>query len=68
MTTSYLIFNILLQSISCYDDVIFNFYYFIAVSIANTCSMSLMRFSNRIFLFIFLFYFIADLKQVETVF
>ena len=36
-------------TISCYDDVIFNFYYFIAVHIGKTCSRSLMRFNNRIF-------------------
>ena len=36
-------------SISCYDEVIFDFYYFIGVPIGKTCSMSLMRFNNRIF-------------------
>ena len=46
-------------SIICYDDVIFNFYYFIAVPIGKTCSMSLMRFNNRTF-YIF--------KQVFTMF
>ena len=37
------------------------FFYFIAVSIGKTCSMSLMRFNNHIFYI--LFYLIADFKQ-----
>ena len=49
-------------SISCYNDVTFNFYYFIAVPIGKTLSMPLM--SNCIFYI--LFYFIADFKQVFT--
>ena len=40
-------------SIMCYDDVIFNFYYFIAVPIGKTCSMSLMRFNNGTFNIVF---------------
>ena len=42
------------RSIICYDDVIFNFHYFIAVSIGKTCSMSLMRFNNRTFYIFFI--------------
>ena len=45
-------------SISCYENVIFNLYYFIAVPIGKNCTTSLMGFSNRI-LYI-LFYFITD--------
>ena len=41
--------------IICYDDVIFNFYYFITALIGKTCSMSLMRFSNRTFYKCFIF-------------
>ena len=47
-------------------DVIFYSYYFIAVPIRKTCSMSLMRFNNCTFYV--LFYFIADFKQVLTMF
>ena len=39
---------------------------FIAVPIRKTCSMPFMKFSNRNFYI--LFYFIADLKQVSTMF
>ena len=53
-------------SISCYDDVSFNFYYFITVPIGKTCSKSLMRFNSHIFYT--LFYFIPDLKQLSTMF
>ena len=50
-------------SIICYDHVIFN-YYFIAVPIRKTCSISLMRFNNRTF---YMFhYFTADFKQIFT--
>ena len=47
---------------SCYEDVIFNSYYFIAVPIGKTCSMSLMIFN--ICIFYILFYFITDFNQV----
>ena len=41
-------------SIICHDNVIFNFYYFIAVLIRKTCSMSLMRFNNCTFYMFFI--------------
>ena len=50
-------------SISCYNDVVFNFYYFIAVHIEKTCSKSLMRFNNPIF-YLLPFLHIADFNQV----
>ena len=54
-------------SINCYeDDVIFNFYYFIALPIGKTWLMSLMRFNNRIVYI--LFSFMAEFKQVFTIF
>ena len=40
-------------SISCYVDEILNFYYFIAILLGKTCSMSLMTFNNRIFYILF---------------
>ena len=48
----------------CYDNVIFNFYYFITVPIGKTCSMSLMRFNNRTFYI--LFYFIDFISFIST--
>ena len=48
------------------DPPLISFYYFIAVPIRETCSKSLMRFNSHIFYI--LFYFIADLKQVFTMF
>ena len=51
---------------NCYADIIFNFYYFIAVPIGKTCSRSLLRFSNSPFYIVF--FFIADFKQVFTMF
>ena len=39
-------------SISCYDDVIFNFYFFIVIG--KTCSMSLIRFNNHFFAYCFI--------------
>ena len=41
-------------SITCCDDVIFNFYYFIAVSIGETCSMSSMKLNNPTFFILLL--------------
>ena len=41
-------------SITCYEDVIFNLYYFIAVSIGETCSMSSMKFNNPTFFILLL--------------
>ena len=52
-------------SIICYEGVIFNFHYFIAVPIGKTRSMSLMKFDNRTFCIFF--YFTADFKQVFTI-
>ena len=49
-----------------YDDVISNFYHFIAVLIGKTGSMSFVRFNNRVFYI--LLYFVADFKQVFTIF
>ena len=49
-----------------YDDVIFNFYHFIAVPIGKTGSMSFMRFNNCVFYT--LLYFVADFKQNFTMF
>ena len=51
--------------IRCNDDVLFNCYHFVAVTIWKSCSMSLMRFNNRIFNI--LYYFIA-VKQFFTMF
>ena len=48
---------------NCYENAIFNFFYFIAVQIGKTCSESLMRFNNCIF-FYMLFCFIAGCEQV----
>ena len=42
------------------------FIVFVAVTIRKSCSMSLMRFNNRIFYI--LYYFIADFKQFFTMF
>ena len=36
---------------NCYENAIFNFFYFIAVQIGKTCSESLMRFNNCIFFY-----------------
>ena len=51
-------------SISCFGDVAFKFYFFIAVLIGKTCSKLLIRFRCRIFYILLCF--IADLKQVFT--
>ena len=53
-------------SVSCYDDVIFNFYYFNTVPIGKHCSLPLMRFNQRIFCM--LFYFIAEFKRIFKIF
>ena len=56
-------------NISCYDDAIFNFCNFIEVPIGKTCSMSLMRFSNRIFYILFFSQcFKVLMFAIETVF
>ena len=47
---------------SCYNNVIFNFSYFIAVPIGKTCLKSLVVFNN--FILYMLFYFTADCEQV----
>ena len=47
---------------NCYDNVIFNFYYFVAVPIGKTCSKSFTIFNNCISYM--LYYFIADCEQV----
>ena len=54
--------------ISCYNDLIYNFYYSIAVPTGKTCSMALMRFNKLIFYI--LFYFIAPVLIciIETIF
>ena len=44
------------------DDIIFDVYYFIAVPIGKTCSISLVKFNNCIFYI--LVYFISDFEQV----
>ena len=54
-TPSWVFFtDIFCNLIGCYDEVLFNFYYFIAVLIGKTCSMSLIRFDNHIFFILFI--------------
>ena len=66
MTSPMSCFSHMLVYIRCNEGVIFNFYRFVAVTIRKSCSMSLMRFNNRIFYI--LYYFIADFKQFFTMF
>ena len=66
MTSPMGCFSHMFVYIRCNEDVIFNFYHFVAVTIRKSCSMSLMRFNNRIFYI--LYYFIADFKQFFTMF
>ena len=39
---------------SWYDEVIYNFHYFTAVPLGKFCSMLLIRFNNRIFIYCFI--------------